>query len=362
MSEINKTGLRGAQRGNAAIIALVLLVVAAVGAAVFFSGKIGAGKEDSAAQQTAAAGQETPAQTETAAGESDGETAEAPAEEKAENEAAAESAEGDDPGNPVVAKVNGKEITRLEVLSFIQTLPPQTRQIPVEQLFPLALDQVVNAELIGDKVKGVNLDKDPEVEKQMKLARQQIVRTVFMQKEAEKAVTEDMIKAAYEEYKKDFPKIEEVKARHILVKEEALAKDVIKQLEDGADFSALAKEHSFDATKDRGGELSFFSKQDVVPQFGEAAFSMDINEISKTPVKSDFGYHVIQVLEKRQRPPAEYEKAKPYLVAQLRGKVLGDIVEKWRDEAKIEIFDINGKPVEPAAGDEKPAAAEGKAQ
>ncbi len=360
MSVINKANSRDTQRGNVAIIALVLLVIVAVGAAVFFSGKLGGSKAENQAEQTASTEQQAPAQTEAAAGD-----AATPAEAPKEEEKQAENAEGGDksaapiePGNPVVAKVNGKDVTRMDVFNFIQTLSPQTRQMPVEQLFPLAQEQVVNAELIGEKVKGVSLDNDPAVQEQMKIAKQQIVRSVFMQKEAEKAVTDDMIKAAYEDYKNNFPKVEEVRARHVLVKDEATAKDVIKQLEGGADFAEMAKKYSIDATKERGGELSFFSKQDVVPEFGEAAFAMNVNDVSKAPVKSDFGYHVIQVLEKRQRPPADYEQAKPYIAAQLRGKVLGDVVQKWRKDAKVEVFDINGKPVEPAAGGEKPAAAE----
>lgn len=346
------------RQSNVAIIALILLVIAAIGAAVFFSGRIGGNGEAGKSGQTASVEQKTPEKMETAAGDaqSSDESADRAGKEdsgKAKGEKAQSATI--EPGNPIVAKIDGKDITRLDVFNFIQTLSPQTRQMPIEQLFPLALEQVVNAEIIGEKVKGVNLDDDPAVQEQLKAARQQIVRSVFVQKEAEKAVTEDMIKAAYEDYRKSFPKIDEVKARHILVKDETLAKDLIKKIEGGADFAELAKQNSIDATKENGGELSFFSKQDVVPQFGEAAFAMNVNEISKAPVKSDFGYHIIQVLEKRQRPPAEYDEAKPYLAAQLRGKVLGNVVQKWRDEAKIEIFDINGNPLEPTAGSDKPA-------
>ncbi|MCC6598280.1 MAG: peptidylprolyl isomerase [Alphaproteobacteria bacterium] len=348
-NEINKTNSNAKQRGNVAIIALVVLAVVAVGATIVLSGKIGGDKSATQTTPEVAATQASPAETETAAGDETAADATEPASEKAEDKTAEAKTPAEapviEPGNPVVAKVNGRDISRLDVFNFIQTLSPQIRQMPVEQLFPLALDQVVNAELIGEKVKKEpELEKDPAVQEQLKIAKQQIVRSVFMQKEAEKAVTEDMIKAAYEDYKKNFPEVEEIKARHILVKDEALARDLIKQIKDGGDFAALAKEHSIDATKERGGELNFFSKQDVVPEFADASFSMDVNEVSDKPVKSEFGYHVIQVLEKRQRPPADYEQAKPYLLAQLRGKVLGDVVQKWRENAKIETFDINGKP------------------
>ncbi len=346
---------RTSEQGRSAIIALVALVVVAVGALVFFSGQLSGGSKSGSGtgtEQTASAESETPSGVESAAGEST-ESA------SAKNEAG-QAKDGDKtaglpiikPGNPVVAKINGKDVTRMDVFGFIQNLPPETRQMPIDKLFPLALEQVVNAELIGEKVKTVNLEEDQMVKDQMKAAKQQIIRSVFLQKEADKATTEDMLKSAYEDYKKNFPKIEEMKARHILVKDEALAKDLIKKIKDGGDFAQLAKENSIDATKENGGELNFFSKQDVVPEFADSAFALADKAVTDKPVKSQFGYHIIQALEKRERPPATYDQARPFLSAQLRGKALNGVVQKWREAAKIEVFDINGDSIEPASGDD----------
>lgn len=339
------TKSHGAQSGNATIIALAAVLVVALGAGAFFM----LGKKSDAPD--AAVAQAEPASGDASASAQPQPDAQQPvqvASADAAGEAKKDEAKSDlvvRPGNPVVAKVGDKEITRVDVFNFIQALPPQTRQMPVEQLFPLAVDQIVNSEVINSKVKGVNLDSDPAVKKEMEIAKKQIVRQVFMEKEAEKAITDDLLKTAYEDYKKNFPQVEEVKARHILVKDEKLAQDLLKQIKDGGDFAVLAKANSIDNTKENGGELNYFAKQEVVPEFAEAAFAAKPGELVQKPVKSEFGYHIIEVMDKRQRQPASFEQAKPFIAAQLRGQVLNAIVQKWRQEAKVETFDVNGDPV-----------------
>lgn len=345
------------QRGNAAMIVLAVVVVAAVGGIAYFTGIIGGKSAEEAAVVAEAppATESTDTLTETAdatpAAESTDEAA-APVEDAPEAETD-ETAEAAEPvvikdGNPVVAKVGDKNIQRTDVLAFIQNLSPQMKQLPLEQLFPLAQEQVINAALIEDKMEGADLSNDPLVKQEMQAAKAQIERSVFMQKEADKALTDDVLKSAYEDYKKNFPETEEVKARHILVEDEKLAKDLIKQINDGGDFAALAKENSIDATKEKGGELNYFVKTDVVPEFGDAVFAMNVGDVSKKPVKSDFGYHVIEVLDKRQRQPVSYEEAKPLLAAQLRGQAMNIVVQRWRQESDVEVFDINGEPVKKA--------------
>ncbi|MCB1563830.1 MAG: peptidylprolyl isomerase [Alphaproteobacteria bacterium] len=338
------------ESGNALVVVLALLVLVAAGAIAFVSGYINVGGKDAAPQAAEASAEPASGEVADASGAAQ-DTASPQTQENGEATAEAPALEVR-PGNPVVAKVNGQDITRLDVFNFIQTLPPNARQMPVQQLFPLAVDQVVSAKIIAAKTDKADLGDDPEVKKQLEMAKQQIERTVYLQKEVEKALTEERLQAAYEKYKADFPDIDEAKAKHILVKEEKLAKDIIKQLDEGSSFDALAKAHSTDATAANGGELGYFAKTDVVPEFSEAAFSMKPGEYSKKPVKSEFGYHVIQLEELRKRPPADFEQAKPFLEGQLRQQILSEVVQKWRDDAKIERFDINGDPIEPAAGDE----------
>lgn len=336
------TQTAGTERGNVAIIVLVVLVIVAVGALAFLSGKLTDDGQDAG----------TPPSAEMAKDDATAPATDA----SAANETATAAGEEIvvDPGNPVVANVNGEEITRLEVFNFIQTLPPNIRQQPVQQLFPLALNQVVTAKIIEDKTEGVKLDNDAEVKAQLAAAKENIVRSVYIQKQVEKKVTEDRLKAAYDTYKSTFPEVQEAKASHILVDDEKLAKDLTKQLEEGADFAELAKANSKDGTASNGGQLGYFTEAEVVPEFAKAAFALEAGAVTGKPVKSEFGYHVIKLEEKRQRPAAEYEQIKPYLEGELRRAALDEVVSEWRKSAKVETFDINGKSVvaaEPAAGE-----------
>lgn len=343
----DKSSQSPAAQGKLTLIGLAALAIAAIGGIAYFTGAIGgSGEQTETAQVTANDG----------ATQAVADVQPAAADAKADGVPA--SAE-----NPVVAKVSGEDITRADVLAFIQTLSPQARQMPAEQLFPLATEQLVNAELIKQKLKGVNLENDPLVKAEMKVAKEQIVRSVFMQKEADKALTDDVLMKAYEEFKKNFPDIDEAKARHILVKDEAQANEIIKKLQAGGDFAALAKEFSIDGTKEKGGELNYFAKAEVVPEFGNAAFAMNVKEVSTKPVKSQFGYHIIEILDKRKRQPPTFEQAKPFLANQLRGQALNSVIAQWRNEAKVEMFDMNGNPLKPAAPKaEVPKAEEPKAE
>lgn len=304
------------EKGNAVIGVLVVLVVIAVAALAYLSGKMG---DDKSGTTQAAATQQ--------AGETDAQQTLIK------------------PGNPVVAKVADEEITRLDVFNFIQTLPAETRSLPVSQLFPAALNQVINARVIEMKTEDVSLDNDPEVKKQLAEVKKNIVRNVYIQNKVEEKVTEERLKQGYEQYVASFPDVQEVRARHILVEDASTAKDLIKQLQDGADFAALAQENSTDSTAQNGGDLGYFLKRDVVPEFAEVAFSLAPGVVSAEPVKTEFGYHVILVEENRKRQPASYEEMKPILEAQLRQVALSELVQGWINDTNVERFDINGEPV-----------------
>lgn len=321
------------ESGNTALIVLAVVIVAAIGGLAYFSGKIG--KTDAA----------TPA----------AQTAEAPAaEQQAANAEAGESTIKE--GNPVVAKFKGGEVTRAEVFNFIQTQPPQTRQLPLEKLYPAALEQVINGKIIAAKTKNVNLDSNEKVKQQMAEARQQITRFVYLEEQVDKRVTEERIKKLYDEQLAKFPDVEEIKARHILVKEESKAKDLIRQLDKGANFEELAKANSTDATAKNGGDLGYFIKGQMIPAFSDAAFATAVGTYTKKPVKTDFGYHVIKVEDKRKRQPPTYEEAKSSLLPNVREQILVELIQEWRNDSGIERFDINGNAIEPSSGDATPPA------
>lgn len=258
-------------------------------------------------------------------------------------------AEGDEPmiklGNPVVAVVYEEEIRRSDVFNFISSLPENVRQMPIQQLFPLALDQVINNRVIGKKAENAELSGDTEVQELVDQARTQIVRNVYLERQVDAAITQKKLLAEYENLLDQISGIQETKARHILVETEEEAREVIARLEEGADFAELATEMSTGPTAENGGDLGYFAQNEMVPAFADTAFGLDVGAYTKDPVNTQFGWHVIKVDDRRDRPEPDFEDVKRQLEAQLRQRVLAELVEDWKDEAGIETFDINGEEV-----------------
>ena len=252
-------------------------------------------------------------------------------------------------GDPVVAEIGGEKVLRSEVFNYISTLPEQIRQMPLQTLFPLALDQVLNNRIIGIKAEQAKMEADPEVTKLLENAKGQIVRNVYVERELNKAISQKDLLKAYEKMLEGFEKVEEVRARHILVTDEAKAKEIIAKLDKGAKFEELTKESADAPTAQNGGDLGYFAKTEMVPEFAEAAFNIAPGSYSKEPVKTQFGWHVVKVEEKRQRPEPQFELVKPQLEAQVRREQLNRMLEKWQKEASIKKYDINGEPVKAEA-------------
>ncbi|PCI56866.1 MAG: rotamase [Alphaproteobacteria bacterium] len=316
---------RTSERGNAIAATLVILIIAGVGFFAYKSGKLDTilAKSDSSANGA----------VEIAAAEP----------EKPKNE------------NPVLAKLYGDEIKRQDVLALVNTMPAQMQQIPPEQLFSLALEQIINNKVIDNNAASSGLENDADVLKQLEGVKVQIVRNKFLQNTVKSKLTDERLKAEYEQYLANFQDVEEVKVAHILVDNEKLAKDLIEKLKKGEAFADLAKENSQDGSAEDGGDLGYFAKTDVVPAFAEAAFALEAGTYSKVPVKTDFGFHIIKVDEKRKRPPAPFEDAKPYMEKELQRVILDEMIAELKADVVIERFDINGNPIaktEPAAGSE----------
>lgn len=252
-------------------------------------------------------------------------------------------------GNPVVARVDGKEITRVDVYRFIQTMPQQMQQMPAVQVYPIAMEQVINTRIVQNKANAADVTNSEQFKLEMEMAKQQIARNLYLQEQVDKKISEGKLKKLYNEQIKEIPDIEERRARHILVDTEDKAKAVVKKLATGEKFEDLAKSLSMGPTGKNGGDLGYFGKADMVPEFADAAFQMEKNSILETPVKTQFGWHVIQLVDIRQRPKPTFEQVEPMLRAEARREALDDLLQDWRKDAKIEQFDINGKPLKDGA-------------
>lgn len=257
--------------------------------------------------------------------------------------------------DPVVAKVNGVEIKESDLKAaeedIGQQLPPMSAEAKKEYLITYVSDMI----LVSRAAEAKKLGDTADFKRKLANARIKLLMEALLQGEAKAAVTDEAMKKVYAEAIKDVGNEQEVSARHILVENEDDAKKIAADLKGGADFAAIAKERSKDpGSKDQGGDLGFFSKDQMVPEFAEAAFKLDKGQVSD-PVKSQFGWHVIRVDDKRTKQPPSFDQVKGQIETYVQRKAQADLIQKLRAEAKIE--KIGGdKPAEAPAAPAAPAA------
>ena len=248
-------------------------------------------------------------------------------------------------GDPVVARVNGTEIHRSEVMRTIGSLPAQVRQMPTEMVFPAVLDQMVNGKLVAAAAATQKLADDPEFKDKMKLAAERVIQEVYLTRAVKAKITDEALKARYKKYLEENPPQDEVKASHILVATEAEAKGLIEQLKGGADFAKLAKEKSSDAAAAaQGGDLGFFTREAMVAPFSEAAFAGTVGKVIETPVHTQFGWHVIRVDDRRKAPPPSLDEVRGDLESELSQEIVASVVAELRAKATVEQFRMDGSP------------------
>ena len=239
----------------------------------------------------------------------------------------------------VVAKVGSMEIRQSELDIAIQNLDPQLAQLPDEQKRVAALSGAIDVKLLAQGAVDEGIAETDDFKSRMDYIKDRELHNSYFRKHVVDAVTEDEVKARYEKEIAALPKQEEVNARHILVKTEEEAKAIIAELDSGKDFAELAKAKSEDSNKSDGGDLGWFSKGRMVPEFEEAAFALEKGAYTKTPVKSQFGFHVIKLEDRRDVQPPAFDQVEP----QVRQLVMRDkylaIIEKAKAEQKVEIMD-----------------------
>ncbi len=265
------------------------------------------------------------------------------------------------PADPVVARVGDQVVHLSDLSTAAQDLPEQLRGMPATMLYPMLLNQAIDSKALLLLARKEKLDQDAAVQAQIQHAADQALQTALLTREIGPDVTEAAIKARYEQDIAGKPGEEEVHARHILVATEAEARNVIAELAKGGDFATLAKKYSTDPGAASGGDLGFFKKGDMVPEFADAAFALKAGEVSKEPVKSQFGWHVIQVLERRAGKPPSYEESHDALRQKIIHESMARLLQKAHAGIKVEKFNPDGSvpsPVDtavpPPASDKKP--------
>ncbi len=256
-----------------------------------------------------------------------------------------------DPKTQVAAVVNNEKIFRDEVEDARFLLPREYQQLPLNIVYPQLLNSIIDRKLTADAGRSEGLADDAEVKKQMRRIEEQLIQRAYLAKHITSKVTDEKLKAAYEELLKQTPKEDEVHARHILLETEEQAKEVIKTLEGGKEFAELAKEKSKGPSGPNGGDLGFFQAGAMVPEFSKAAFEMKPGESSKEAVRTQFGWHVIKVEERRPIKAPTFEEAKPQLENQVARGIGVEVLDGLRKKASIERFDLEGNVIKAPEAD-----------
>ena len=241
--------------------------------------------------------------------------------------------------DPVVARVNGVDIRQSDLAlaedevgsSIPQQLGPDQKR---DYLITYLADVVVLAQAADQQKLG---DRD-DVKHRILLERNKVLMEMLLQDAGKAAATDDAMHKVYDDAVKQMGNEQEVHARHILVPTEDEAKAIEAELKKGADFATLAKEKSKDPGAAEGGDLGYFTKDQMVPEFADVAFKLDKGQISD-PVKTQFGWHIIKVEDKRTKPTPTFDEVKPQLESYVAHRAQADLVAKLRGAANIQRLD-----------------------
>lgn len=235
-----------------------------------------------------------------------------------------------------VAQVNGKAVPKARVDALAQQVIRSGRQVTPEMQGQLK-DEVITREIFAQEAKARQLDTTEDYKTQLDLAAQSIlIRELFADFQKKSPVTDEEAKAEYDRFA-GANSGKEYKSRHILVEKEDQAKDIIAKLKKGAKFDDLAKKLSKDpGSGSKGGDLDWANPSNFVKEFTEALIALDKGKFTQTPVKSQFGYHVIRLDDTREAQLPKFEDVKPQIVQQLQQQKMAKFQETLRAKAKIE--------------------------
>ena len=263
----------------------------------------------------------------------------------------------------VLAEVNGATITDSDFYKEQETLPPYLKPMTeTPEGKREMLDTMVVRELIMQQAKKDGIDASPEVAAKLEDLKKRVIVEAYLKKKVEESanISDADLQAFYDKNKDKFQTGAQIRASHILVKDEAQAKDIEKQLKGGASFEELAKKHSIDGAAPKGGDLGWFGKGAMLPEFEKVAFGLKEGEISGI-VKTQFGYHLVKQTGNRPAGPRSFEEVKEEIKAAMvperQQETFKKLKEELKKEAKLTIKEdaLKGLQSAPAKPGEKPA-------
>jgi peptidyl-prolyl cis-trans isomerase C len=254
----------------------------------------------------------------------------------------------------IIATVNGTPVYNSEVAMMYNSLPDQYKRMPMPMLFPQLVDAIIDRKIVSQTAEKEGLLEDETVARRLTFTRDSVLQDMYIGRKIAAELSEVKLMKIYQEEAAKHKAEDEVHARHILVKTEDEAKAVVAELDKGADFAELAKTKSTGPSGPRGGDLGFFEKKTMVPEFAAAAFAMKVGEYSKVAVKTEFGYHVIKVEARRPGKKPTFDEVMPEIRAREAQKFSVALMTKLRAAADIKRLDADGNEIKAEA--KKPAA------
>jgi peptidyl-prolyl cis-trans isomerase C len=238
-------------------------------------------------------------------------------------------------GDSVIARVNGIDITQSDLALAEEDLGSEMQATPADAKREQLITYLADVIMVTQAAEKKKVADNPDFKRRLAFLRNKLLMGYELQEEAKAAVSDEAMQQTYQDAVKSMAGQEEVHARHILVESEDEAKTILAELKGGADFAAVAKERSKDPGAAAGGDLGYFSKEQMVPEFAEVAFKMYAGQLSN-PVKTQFGWHIIKVEDRRNRKAPEFEKVKDQIESYMMRKAQTEFVAKLRESAKIE--------------------------
>ncbi len=253
--------------------------------------------------------------------------------------------QANDKPSTVVARVNGYEITAREVALAGEDVAPQLKDVPPKMRYPLLVQYLIERHLLAQKALKEGLANSEEYKRRLRFYQYKALRDAYFTTKIKPRVTRDKVKEIYERETKKVKPVERIRARHILVSTREEAEKILKELKAGAKFEDLARKYSKDGSKEFGGDLGYFTFDEMVPAFSKAAFALKVGEVSK-PVKTEYGWHIIKLEDRKKIGPRPLAEVAPGIEALLLRQEVEKEVAALSKAGKIELLDPELKKIQ----------------
>jgi len=254
----------------------------------------------------------------------------------------------------VVATVNGNTISLSDVEDARTLLPAQFQSAPLQRIYPMLVETLVNSRISADMAKRLGFDETPVYKRRMERISDQVLERILLTRHLEQKITDILVQERYLKLVERASSQKESHARHILLKTEKEAQAVLEKLNDGEDFADVARELSAGPSGPNGGDLGWFGPGRMVPQFDNAVNGLSLGAYTQKPVQTQFGWHIIFLEDRRPLPIKTFDQARPGLVNNLSAELGQKLMEQLRNDADIEITSFKDLPKPPKPTGPKP--------